>query len=88
MRTLNFKIMFTIFAKYGTDEKIVIHCFPAQHRKILEKLNKHFGGNWLAVDELRTENEIIKFNDGLIYKGFQSNIERYSDSIRKVNLDL
>lgn len=52
-------------------------------------LNETFGPEWVRVDEVEvfTGKEIIKFNDGLIYKGFEADDEkRYSSSIVKFDL--
>lgn len=76
--------MFLIFAKYGTDEKVAIHCTGWRKDLIKEKLNEQFGGEWMYVDDCMRDREIIKFNDGQIYKGFepaQPNNFRYSKAI-------
>jgi hypothetical protein len=75
------KTMLIIFAKYKTDEKAAIWCLPYQKQDILIALEKQYGGRWLPVDEMMTGGEILKFNDGQIYKGFNPNIKRYSKAI-------
>lgn len=78
--------MLRIFAKYNTDEKVAIYCQRDQIRYIIEKLNRDYGENWLLVDECRTGIEILKFNDGQIYRGFEPATPhnfRYSKAIKK-----
>lgn len=81
--------MLKIFAKYQTDEKAAIFCSRDQVRQIIESLNKQYGGSWLLVDECFTGGEILKFNDGQVYQGFEANQPnefRYSKAITKFKL--
>ena len=83
--------MLKIFAKYGTDEKVAMFCHPRQEiRPIQISLETLFGGDWLLVDEVKTSCEILKFNDGQIYKGFDSSKSfdfRYSKAIKKFGIE-
>ncbi|MCT3673593.1 hypothetical protein HZQ94_10385 [Elizabethkingia anophelis] len=79
--------MLKIFAKYNTDEKIAVFCLPDQVRTFQIKFGKEFGGDWLLVDEVMTNGEILKFNDNQIYKGFdpsQAIDYRYSNAIKRL----
>ena len=81
--------MLKIFAKYGTDEKVAVYCRSGQIQDIMKKLNEIFGGKWILVDECMTGGEILKFNDGQIYRGFepqQPDDFRYSKAIKKFKL--
>lgn len=72
--------MLKIFAKYRTDEKVLIQCQQHQIPHIIRTLNKNYGSDWLPVDDL-SDTEILHFNDGLIYQGYSSKIKRYCDAI-------
>lgn len=77
--------MIKIFAKFGTDEKIAVYCHPGQKNLLIISFEKQFGGRWLLVDEVFTSNEILMFNDGQIYNGFepaQPDRFRYSKAIK------
>lgn len=79
--------MLKIFAKHGTDEKIAVYCTRYQIPSLMQKFENQFGGAWLLVDECSPGDEILKFNDGQIYRGFESNMHegfRYSKSILKL----
>ena len=81
--------MLKIFAKYGTDEKVAVYCRKDQILAILDRLAQEYGGDWLLVDECMTGGEILKFNDGQIYRGFepqQPDDFRYSKAIKKFKL--
>lgn len=80
--------MLEIFAKFNTDEKCAVWCLPFQRGQIIKRLNEEFGGDWLWVDEVLTGGEILKFNDGLVYKGFEADDKkRYSPSIVRFRLN-
>lgn len=64
------KFMLKVFAKHNTDEKIAVFCHPNQTRDLQIQFSKEFGGDWLLVDEVMTSGEILKFNDGQKYLGF------------------
>jgi|GEM_PF-3772835 len=82
--------MLKIFAKYKTDEKAAIYCDPLTPVKlIMERLKEEFGGDWVMVDEVMTSFEILKFNDGQDYLGFEPskpNTFRYSSAITHFKL--
>ena len=81
--------MLKIFAKYGTDEKVAVYCRKEQMVTIIRRLIQEYGGDWLLVDECMTGGEILKFNDGQIYCGFepqQPEDFRYSKAIKKFKL--
>ena len=69
-----------IFAKYGTDEKVVIDCSQGQVRNTQLALAKKYGGEWSLVDFLH-QCEILHFTDGLTYLGFHGKNERYCKAI-------
>jgi hypothetical protein len=78
--------MLKIFAKYGTDEKIAVFCQRNQVSRLQERFEVEFGGKWLLVDECLTGGEILKFQDGQTYKGFEPNQTdsfRYSKAITR-----
>ncbi|MFV0377782.1 MAG: hypothetical protein ACK5JD_10840 [Mangrovibacterium sp.] len=79
--------MINIFAKYGTDEKAMVVCSQEQVRNIRVLLSKKYGGNWLLVDELQANSEILKFNDGLKYLGFTGKEERFCNGIEVLSAE-
>lgn len=83
--------MLKIFAKYGTDEKVAMFCHPRQEiRPIQKSLQILYGGEWLLVDDVKTSYEILKFNDGQIYRGFDPSKPldfRYSKAIKKFSIE-
>lgn len=81
--------MLKIFAKHNTDEKAAVFCNQNQIRAVIENLDFEYGGNWLLVDECYTSGEILMFNDGQVYRGFESNQPdkfRYSSAIKRFRL--
>ena len=77
--------MTKIFAKHGTDEKVFIICKNESVRDVQIMLTEKFGGNWVWVDSLDTQNEFLKFNDGLFYQGFHGNKSRYCNAILRAD---
>ena len=75
--------MVKIFAKHGTDEKVLVLCKREEVGTILKFLDANYGKNWLWVD-IVNQGEILKFNDGLIYLGFHGKEERYCKGIKKL----
>ena len=75
--------MILIFAKHGTDEKVLITCTREETRKTQLMLEKEHGGQWLWVDQLHSGEEYLKFNDGLEYRGFHVKKERYFHGAHK-----
>ena len=73
--------MVKIFAKHGTDEKAIVVCPQDQVRNIQLALTEKYGGNWLWVDKIQPNGEILKFNDGLKYLGYHGKDERYCNGI-------
>jgi hypothetical protein len=77
--------MLKIFAKHGTDEKVLAACDQGSIHKTIIALNDKFGGSWVFVDKVRVyEDEVVKFQDGLIYRGFETNKNRYCKAIEKL----
>ena len=76
--------MVKIFAKYNTDEKVIINAPTAiKNSKITTYLEKKYGGNWFLVDELHP-GESVLIKDGVKYKGFESNILRYISTLETI----
>lgn len=75
--------MLRIFAKVGTSEKIACLCKTDQVQALLLEFNIQYGGDWVPVDDVRTSYEILKFDDGLVYRGFHGFDKRYSAAITK-----
>jgi hypothetical protein len=73
-----------IFAKYGTDEKVILTCENSKVGDTLTLLEQKYGGRWLWVDNLQF-NEGVKFNDGLIYLGADGRDRRYCIGIETIN---
>ncbi len=79
--------MIGIFAKYKTTEKVLYRCVKGNTMNVIKILNKKFGNEWVFVDVIN-ENEILKFDDELEYKGFEENTKRYANNIYSlVNID-
>ena len=61
--------MVKIFAKYNTDEKVIINApTDIKNSKITTYLEKKYGGSWILVDELHP-GESVLIKDGVKYKG-------------------
>lgn len=67
-----------------TSEKVLISCSQEQCKDIQGKLNDKFGGEWVLVDSIDPFFEILHFDDGLVYDGFDPSIERYSTAIDSI----
>lgn len=76
--------MVKVFAKYGTNEKAVVVVPREYVHDAKLKLNEKFGGSWVLVDKIRP-GETLLFTDNMQYRGFSTEIERYSDSIKKMD---
>jgi len=70
--------MIRIFAKQGTDEKVLFVCQRFQVNDVQKYLNEKYGGNWLYVEDLRI-NEMFLCKDGLVYEGFDNRDGRYAN---------
>lgn len=75
--------MVKIFAKQGSDEKALVVCQIDQVVSVMKALTEKYDGNWLFVDKVNP-GELLHFNDGQIYRGFNPSIERYSPLIETV----
>lgn len=82
--------MIKIFARQGSTIKVAI-LLPngVQHvvRKAQIELHMKYGGDWVYVEDVK-ENEVIRFDDGKIYNGFepgQPDDYRYCASIEKLD---
>ena len=76
--------MVKIFAKYNTDEKVIINApTDIKNSKITTYLEKKYGGNWFLVDELHP-GESVLIKDGVKYKGFEPNILRYISTLETI----
>lgn len=73
--------MLKIFAKQQTTEKALVVCAKEQVGNIQHALNEKYGGSWVLVDKLQSQEEILKFDDGLQYLGFHGRKERYVNGI-------
>jgi hypothetical protein len=73
--------MLKIFAKHGTDEKVLAACPQEAVDNMINSLSEKYGGNWLWVDKLHLYSEVLHFKDELIYKGFHGRDERYCNAI-------
>ena len=76
--------MIKIFAKHGTDEKVLASCQRKQVRDVQLNLAEKYGGSWVLVDEIEPMNEILHFNDGLKYQGSHGRDERYCNAIDNI----
>jgi hypothetical protein len=77
--------MLKIFAKKGTDEKVLIMCGQKGVEAAQLMLAAKYGGDWILVDKIHAYSEILHFNDGLIYKGFHGKKERYCKGLEQVS---
>lgn len=73
--------MVKIFAKHGTDQKAAIVCSREMVGPMLKALSDKYSGNWVWVDKLLPVGEILRFTDGLVYKGFHGKDKRYCSGI-------
>lgn len=73
-----------IFAKVGTDEKAAVNCSQNEVPQVNTLLGRRFGGEWVLVDQCHGLIECIHFTDGMIYKGFNPVIERYSPLLKQL----
>lgn len=81
--------MIAIFAKLGTDEKIVTECQRSEVGALCRIYESQFGGRWVFADQCTYRlKEVIKFKDGQVYKGFEPDKPkdyRYSPTITKIS---
>ena len=80
--------MIKLFANHGTTEKALVMC--SDRESVVDAiilLNKQRDSNWIPIDELNPEYEILKFDDGIVYKGFHNRNERYVKGIVTVETD-
>lgn len=70
--------MIRIFAKQGTDEKVLFVCKSYQVNDTQHFLNQKYGGNWVWIEELKM-NEMFLCKDGAIYEGFDNRDGRYAN---------
>lgn len=71
--------MVKIYAKYGTNEKVMIFQDIPDIQIILQM---KFGGEWLLVDQIKSNDEALVFTDTNIYKGYHPDIKRYADIVQ------
>ena len=76
--------MVKIFANLNTDEKVLVLCAKSQVDEVRNLIQLKYGGAWLYVDDIDPRTEILKFNDGMIYSGFNPEQERYANGIEKL----
>lgn len=69
--------MIKIFAKRGTDEKILISCPDYQVMRVVQILKDTYGHDWVYVDKIQS-GEFLRYNDGIEYLGYHGREERYS----------
>lgn len=74
-----------VFAKRYTTEKVIILCQNNKIGEKMEALNRQFGGNWIYVDSINKETEILKIDDNLKYEGFKLSQERYINGVETLN---
>ncbi|MBN2521389.1 MAG: hypothetical protein JXB17_12825 [Bacteroidales bacterium] len=79
--------MLKIFAKLGTNKKILICCKREDVHIVQGKLNKKYPGDWIWVDNIN-QNELLKFNDSKVYRGFDGVTDRYCGNIEKIGINL
>lgn len=72
--------MLRVYAKLGTTEKVITFVYKDTIAEVQKQLNKRYGGEWIFVEMLHPA-EGIKFDDGMLYKGFNPKIKRYSKAI-------
>jgi hypothetical protein len=73
--------MLRIFAKHGTNEKVLMMVPPGEAINfVMSRLNNQFGGDWVYVDALKV-NEFIRFTDNMVYLGYHPKFTRYSNAI-------
>lgn len=80
------RLELVIWAKKDTSEKVMLPMMNNRGKDVQLALNKQFGGSWLRVDRVSGNGEMIKFDDGMIYQGFSSGIERYTTAIETLEL--
>lgn len=79
--------MLKIYARYGTSEKILIYSDRGSIENITHQLSEEYGGYWVLVDVVDVnKGEILKFDDGLKYLGFNPEIKRYTTAITKLKI--
>lgn len=76
--------MIKIFAKRNTTKKALVICRQEQVGHILSRLNEKHGDEWVPVDDISPNGEILLFDDNLVYKGFHGKDERYCMGIEKL----
>lgn len=79
--------MLKIFAKRGTSEKVLTVCSQEQVREIQHLLNAKCGGSWVWIEKLSSSSEMLFFNDGKVYEGFDGRNSRYVQGIKQLRGD-
>lgn len=77
-----------IYAKFGTNEKVLLVC--ESNKDYQKYLGKKYGGDWIFVEPFNYTKELLKFNDEMIYEGFNpfcKSIIRYSSAIEKIDFE-
>ena len=64
-----------IFAKHGTQEKVMMKYSFQQLPGIVKQLGERYGGNWACVDDLK-ENEFVTITDSQVYNGYFQSCRR------------
>ena len=64
--------MIRIFAKYNTDNKVLAVVHRKEVPAVLKMLKEKFKGEWIFVDVINPQTEILQFNYGQTYKGFEA----------------
>lgn len=63
--------MIVIFARQNTNQKVAVECVNTSVKaKIQQMLVDKYGGNWLAVEDLKW-GTILEFEDENVYLGFE-----------------
>jgi len=73
----------SIYAKFGTKERIVVFLHPSQNNTP-KLLADKYGGEWVKVNELCL-GDTLKFDSDDIYQGFDN---RDSDNYCQGSLDI
>lgn len=77
--------MLKIFARNGTSEKALVYCDRGNVSYVIGLLCEQYGGVWALVDVIDTNRrEILKFDDGLRYIGYNNIQKRYCTAIDKL----
>ncbi len=70
-----------IFARKDTKIKALCQDNGLTNGQLQESLRKRHGGEWVYVEDFKKSDDFLLFTDGMTYKGFIVDVDRYSYAV-------